>query len=48
MPRMFGLNGLWTGYPVAAALGLLLTAIWTVIEFRNLGIPFGLKKLITR
>jgi len=48
MPRMFGLNGLWAGYPVAAALAILLTAVWTVIEFRNLGIPFRLKKLITR
>ena len=43
MPRIFGLNGLWAGYPVADALALLLTAIWTGIEFRRLGIPFRLQ-----
>jgi putative MATE family efflux protein len=40
MPPIFGLIGLWAAYPVADTLSLVLTLIWTGIEFRSLGIPF--------
>lgn len=43
MPRLFGLSGLWTAYPVADALSLLLTLIWMGIEFRKQGIPLRLR-----
>jgi Na+-driven multidrug efflux pump len=43
MPRIFGINGLWAAYPVADALALTLTLVWTVILFRQEGIPFRLK-----
>ena len=43
MPRLFGVNGLWGAYPIADALSLLLTVIWTSIEFRKQDIPFSLR-----
>ncbi len=43
MPRIFGLAGLWAAYPLADALSLALTLVWTAILFRQEGIPFTLK-----
>ena len=43
MPRIFGVNGLWAAYPVADALSLALTLVWTGLEFHELGIPFSLR-----
>ena len=47
MPRLFGVNGLWAAYPVADAFSLILTLIWTGIEFRELGIPFSLRRILS-
>jgi len=43
LPRMFGLIGLWVAFPVADALSIMLTLIWTSIEFRRQGIRFRLR-----
>jgi Na+-driven multidrug efflux pump len=43
MPGMFGLAGLWAAYPVANALSVVLSLIWTGIAFRSLEIPFHLR-----
>jgi len=43
MPRIFGLNGLWAAYPVADTLAIILTFIWTYMEFRELGLPITLR-----
>ncbi len=42
-PRMFGLTGLWVAFPVADALSIVLTLIWTGNEFRRQGIRFRLR-----
>jgi len=42
-PQMFGLIGLWVAFPVADALSIMLTLIWTGIEFRRQGIRFRLR-----
>jgi Na+-driven multidrug efflux pump len=42
-PRIFGLTGLWAAFPVADGLSILLTLIWTGIEFRRQKIPFRLR-----
>jgi len=42
-PRMFGLAGLWVAFPVADALSIVLTLIWTSIEFRRQGIHLRLR-----
>lgn len=42
-PRLFGLTGLWIAFPVADALSILLTLIWTSVEFRRQGIRFRLQ-----
>ena len=42
-PRIFGLTGLWVAFPVADALSIVLTLIWTSIEFRRQGIRFRLR-----
>jgi putative MATE family efflux protein len=47
MPRIFGVSGLWAAYPVADALSLALTLIWTGYEFKELGIPFSLRSFLT-
>ncbi len=39
LPRLFGLNGLWAAFPVADALSMLLTIVWTIREFHKQGIP---------
>ncbi len=41
IPWLFGVNGLWAAYPVADTLSLILTVVWTGIEFREMGIPFS-------
>jgi Na+-driven multidrug efflux pump len=46
MPRLFGVNGLWAAYPVADALSLLLTLIWTGYEFKELGLPLNFKSFL--
>jgi putative MATE family efflux protein len=43
MPSIFGLTGLWTAYPMADFLSLVLSLTWMVIAFRNLKIPFRLR-----
>jgi len=43
LPRLFGLIGLWVAFPVADALSIMLTLIWTSIEFRRQGIHFRLR-----
>ncbi len=43
LPRLFGLSGLWTAFPVADALSMLLTIVWTIREFRNQGIPISFR-----
>ena len=43
LPRLFGLMGLWAAYPVADALSILLTLVWTGVEFRSQGIRFRLR-----
>jgi len=43
LPRLFGLVGLWVAFPVADALSIVLTLVWTVIEFRKQGIRFTLR-----
>jgi len=40
LPRLFGLTGLWAVFPVADALGFIVTASWTSITYRQMGIPF--------
>jgi len=42
-PGLFGLTGLWIAFPVADALSILLTLIWTSAEFRRQGIRFRLQ-----
>jgi putative MATE family efflux protein len=46
MPRIFGVNGLWAAYPVADALSLFLTLIWTAHEFKELGLPLNLRSFL--
>jgi Na+-driven multidrug efflux pump len=43
LPRIFGLMGLWAAFPVADALSILLTLVWTGVEFRRQGIRFRLR-----
>lgn len=43
LPRLFGLVGLWVAFPVADALSIMLTLVWTVIEFRKQGIKLSLR-----
>ncbi|MFH1560209.1 MAG: hypothetical protein ABID84_02185 [Chloroflexota bacterium] len=43
LPRIFGLAGLWAAFPVADALSILLTLVWTGVEFRRQGIRFRLR-----
>jgi len=45
MPSVFGLTGLWAAFPVADALSLVLTLVWTGFAFRNLEIPFRLRPI---
>jgi len=42
-PRMFGLAGLWAAFPASDVLSVILTLIWTSIEFRRQGIRFRLR-----
>jgi Na+-driven multidrug efflux pump len=43
-PEALGaLTGLWIAFPVADALSVLLTLIWTSVEFRRQGIRFRLQ-----
>ena len=39
LPRLLGLSGLWLSFPVADGLSIILTLLWTGIQFRKLGIP---------
>ncbi|UCH51214.1 MAG: hypothetical protein JSV54_00115, partial [Chloroflexota bacterium] len=39
LPRVFGLTGLWAVFPVSDGLSVILTLVWTAIQFRKLGIP---------
>jgi putative MATE family efflux protein len=43
LPRLFGPAGLWAAFPVADILAVTITIVWTVIQFRQLGIPFHLR-----
>ena len=43
LPRLFGLTGLWAAFPVADGLSILLTLIWTGVEFRRQKIRFRLR-----
>jgi putative MATE family efflux protein len=43
LPHLFGLRGLWAAFPVADALSILLTLVWTGVEFRRQGIRFRLR-----
>ena len=43
LPRLFGLIGLWVAFPIADVLSILLTLVWTGIEFRKQGMRFRLK-----
>jgi len=43
LPPIFGLTGLWAAYPLTDAFALVLTLLWTGIEFRRLGIRFRLR-----
>ena len=43
LPQIFGLAGLWAAFPVADALSIILTLIWTGIEFRRQGMRFRLR-----
>jgi Na+-driven multidrug efflux pump len=47
MPSIFGLAGLWTAYPLADFLSLVLSLSWTITTFRSLGIPFRLRSIQT-
>ena len=40
LPRLFDLVGLWVAFPVADALSIVLTIVWTYIEFHKQGIRF--------
>ena len=43
LPPLFGITGLWATFPVADGLSIVLTLIWTGIQFRKLDIPFRLR-----
>jgi hypothetical protein len=43
LPTVFGWTGHRDAFPVAGALSIILTLIWTGIEFRRLGIRFRLR-----
>jgi putative MATE family efflux protein len=43
LPRLFGLTGLWAAFPVAEGLSILLTLIWTGIEFHRQKIRLRLR-----
>jgi putative MATE family efflux protein len=43
LPGLLGLTGLWVAFPLADALSILLTLIWTGIEFNKQGIRFRLR-----
>lgn len=43
VPRFFGLNGLWAAFPIADTLAIILTLIWTGVEFHELGLPLNLR-----
>ena len=43
LPRLFGLSGLWAAFPVADALSIVLTIVWTINEFRKQGIHVRLR-----
>ena len=43
LPRIFGLVGLWTAFPIADGLAILLALVWTGLEFRKQGIRFRLR-----
>jgi len=42
MPRLFGVTGLWAAFATADLMSVILTLVWTVIEFRRQGIQFSL------
>jgi len=43
LPRIFGLTGVWASFPVADSLAVILTLVWTGIEFHRQGIRFRLR-----
>ncbi|MDD5038780.1 MAG: MATE family efflux transporter [Dehalococcoidales bacterium] len=43
LPRIFGLNGLWSAHPVADLLSVTVALVWTTVEFRQQEIPFRLR-----
>ena len=43
LPRVFGSTGLWIAFPIADALSIILTMIWTGAEFRKQGIRLRLR-----
>ncbi|MFC1950632.1 MATE family efflux transporter, partial [Chloroflexota bacterium] len=43
LPSILGLTGLWVAYPVTDVLALVLTLVWTSIEFHRLGMRFRLR-----
>jgi len=43
LPRLFGITGLWVAFPTAEILAIILTLIWTIFEFRHLGIHLHLR-----
>jgi Na+-driven multidrug efflux pump len=45
IPSLFGLTGLWTAYPMADSLSLVLSLAWAFITFRRIGIPFRLRQI---
>ena len=40
LPRFFGLTGVWVSFPASDVLSVLITLIWTAVEFRRQGIRF--------
>jgi putative MATE family efflux protein len=43
LPKLFEETGLWVSFPVADLCAITLTLVWTVFEFRRLGIRFHLR-----
>lgn len=44
LPRFFGETWLWASFPIADAMAISMSIIWTIIEFRSLGVPLWVRK----
>ncbi len=43
LSRLFNVTGLWASFPTADLCAITLTMVWTVYEYRHLGIRFRLR-----